>query len=129
MPMGNYTDKLYKLIEKNRVKRGEKTSHYSMGTPVGCFYLSGAKRDRLNRLVSRSIQEGATLHLLETHRSQGPILFDIDIKYNSDNNERKYTYDNVLKTIEIYNKAIKSETSTGCGRGDSEASGNGRHIG
>ena len=85
MPTGKYTDKLFKLLENNRVRRDEKKTHYSMGSPVGSFYLSGSKRDRLNRLISRSIQEGAVLHILEDHRSQGPIIFDIDIKYNSNN--------------------------------------------
>ena len=79
MPTGKYTDKLFKLLESTRVRRDEKTSHYSMGTPVCSFYISGSKRDRLNRLISRSIQEGTVLHILEAHRSQGPIIFDIEI--------------------------------------------------
>ena len=106
MPTGKYTDKLFKLLENTRVRRDEKTSHYSMGTPVGSFYISGSKRDRLNRLISRSIQEGTVLHILEAHRSQGPIIFDIDIKYSADTNGRKYTYDHILKTVEVYNSVI-----------------------
>tara|TARA_B100000902_G_scaffold328749_1_gene324958 strand:- start:8472 stop:11114 length:2643 start_codon:yes stop_codon:yes gene_type:complete len=110
MSAGTYTDKLYKLLENNRVKKvdgDEKTSHYSMGTPVGSFYLTGPKRDRFNRLVSRALSEGTTLHLLEKPRSQGPIIFDIDIKYHSDNNHRRYTYDHILKTVEVYNNVIE----------------------
>ncbi len=106
MPTGTYTNKLYKLLENNRVRRDEKTSHYSMGTPVGSFYISGTKRDRLNRLISRSINEGTVLHILEKHRSQGPIIFDIDIKYKSNTSSRKYKNDHILKTVEIYNSVI-----------------------
>ena len=50
-----YSNKLFKLLEQNRVKRGEKCSHYSMGTPVGCYYIYGMKRDRLNKLISKTI--------------------------------------------------------------------------
>ncbi len=110
MSAGTYTDKLYKFLESNRVKKvdgDEKSSHYSMGTPVGSFYISGVKRDRLNRLTSRALGEGATLHLLEKPRGQGPIIFDIDIKYHSDSNARRYTYDHILKTVEVYNSVIK----------------------
>merc|ERR1711998_195276 len=106
MPEGNYTEKLFKLLDENRVKRGEKTSHYSMGTPVGNYYLSGTKRDRLNRLVSRALEEGTILHILETHRNQGPIIFDIDLKYDSTNNDRKYNKYHIIKTVEVYNNII-----------------------
>ena len=48
MPMKKYTKKLYDFLEKYRVQRGNKMSHYSMSKPVGCFYISGnSKRDRL----------------------------------------------------------------------------------
>ena len=46
------------------------------------------------------------MHILEAHRSQGPIIFDIDIKYSADTNGRKYTYDHILKTVEVYNSVI-----------------------
>ena len=91
MPEGQYYKKLIEFLNNNRAKRGEKTSHFSMGTPVGSYYLSGAKRDRLNRLVARALNEGAVLSILEKHRSQGPILFDIDVKYK--NNSRILFYE------------------------------------
>ena len=106
MPSGKYTNKLFKLLENTRVRRDEKTSHYSMGTPVGSFYISGSKRDRLNRLISRSIEEGTMLHILEAHRSQGPIIFDIDIKYKSEKMLRKYKYEHIKRTVEVYNSVI-----------------------
>lgn len=106
MSTNNYTAKLYNFLEKHRVKRDERSSHYSMGTPVGSFYFSGSKRDRLNRLISRALNENTTLHILESHRSQGPIIFDIDIKYHSDTIKRKYVLDDIIKTVEIYNKVI-----------------------
>lgn len=109
MSAGTDTDKLFKFLETNRVKKkdgNEKISHCSMGTPVGSFYISGLRRERLNRLISRSLKDGTVLHLLETPRSQGPIIFDIDIKYHSDNSTRRYNYDHILKTVEIYNKII-----------------------
>ena len=103
----SYTKKLYDFLEKYRVKRGNKMSHTSMGKPVGCFYISGSKRDRLTRLYTRALNEGTELHLLEKHRSQGPIIFDIDLKYKSDNVVRQYTFDNIKKVIEVYNNVIK----------------------
>ena len=64
MPEGQYYKKLIEFLNNNRAKRGEKTSHFSMGTPVGSYYLSGAKRDRLNRLVARALNEGAVLSIV-----------------------------------------------------------------
>ena len=107
MPEGKYTTKLFEFLENNRIKTGgKKPTHRSMGTPVGNFYFSGSNRDRLNRLISRSLKEGTKLHILECCRRQGPITFDIDLKYNSDDNERKYTHDNIKKTVEIFQNII-----------------------
>lgn len=107
MPEGKtYTKKLYDFLDKHRVKRDEKSSHYSMGKPVGCYYFTGEKRNRLNRLISRALIEDTKLHILEKSRNQGPIIFDIDIKYESCDVERKYKKDHILKTVEIYNKVI-----------------------
>ena len=107
MAEGTYYKKLLEFLNNNRAKRGEKTSHFSMGAPVGSYYLSGLKRDRLNRLVGKALNEGAVLSILEKHRSQGPILFDIDIKYKNSNDVRVYNEHNIKKTVETYNKYIK----------------------
>lgn len=107
MPPSKYTKKLYDFLEKYRVQRGSKMSHYSMSKPVGCFYISGSKRDRLNRLYSRALLENTDLHILEKHRSQGPIIFDIDLKYKSENIVRQYNFENIKKVVNIYNKVIK----------------------
>ncbi len=107
MPEGKYTTKLFEFLENNRIKTGgKKPTHRSMGTPVGNFYFSGSNRDRLNRLISRALKEGTNLHILECCRRQGPIIFDIDIKYVSENNERKYTQENIKKTVEIFQKIL-----------------------
>jgi P4 family phage/plasmid primase-like protien len=107
MPASKYTKKLYEFLEKHRVQRGNKMSHYSMGKPVGCFYISGSKRDRLNRLYSRALLENTNLHILEKHRSQGPIIFDIDLKYKSDGILRHYNFENIKSVVDIYNTIIK----------------------
>ena len=106
MPPGKYTKKLHDYLEKCRVQRGTKMSHYSMGTPYGCFYISGGKRDRFIRLYSRALTEKPNLHILEKHRSQGPVIFDIDLKYKSENIIRQYNYDNIKKVVNVYNKII-----------------------
>ena len=108
MPEGKYTKKLYEFLEKNRTKEGKTTSHVSMGKPSGKFSISGEKRRRLNILVSRALEEKTKLHILEMPRGQGPIIFDIDLNYEFENNERIYTKENILKTVEIYrNKILK----------------------
>ena len=104
MPEGQYYKKLIEFLNNNRAKERKKTSHFSMGTPVGSYYLSGAKRDRLNRLVARALNEGAVLSILEKHRSQGPILFDIDVKYKNSDENRVYTE-------EIYKKLLRYITN------------------
>ena len=107
MPVGKYTKKLFDLLDKCKVKRDQTSTHISMGTPVGCYNINVSKRQRLHTLMKRAIEtEKACLHLLEKHRSQGPLLFDIDIKYESNSSTRIYNEEDIKKTVEIYNKYI-----------------------
>ncbi len=107
MPVGKYTKKLFELLDKCKVKRDQTSTHISMGTPVGCYNINVSKRSRLHTLMKRVIEnEKVSLHLLEKHRSQGPLLFDIDINYDSDSSTRIYNEDDIKKTVEIYNKYI-----------------------
>ena len=100
MPVGKYTKKLFELLDKCKVKRDQTSTHISMGTPVGCYNINVSKRSRLHTLMKRVIEnEKVSLHLLEKHRSQGPLLFDIDINYNSDSSTRIYNEDDIIYKI------------------------------
>ena len=79
MPIEKYTKKLFDLLNKCKVKRDQTSTHISMGTPVGCYNINVSKRSRLHTLMRRAIEnENISLHLLEKHRNQGPLLFDIE---------------------------------------------------
>ena len=103
-----YTKKLLKFLESKRVKRGQRCSHYSMGAPVGNFYISGSKNLTVfYSYYEKALKEGTKLFLIEKHKKYGPILFDIDLKYNSINLNRKYNKSHIEKVVELYNKNIK----------------------
>jgi len=38
--------KLYDLLDKHYVKKGEKFTHYSMGKPMGTYYIPKSKEDQ-----------------------------------------------------------------------------------
>lgn len=102
------TQRLYKFLNQFKADPGRhQISHTSMGIPYGRFSITGKQqRDKFMKLYNSAIMEGATLHLTENHRSQGPIIVDLDMKYKSDNNKRMYTIDHIMKVIKEYNRII-----------------------
>jgi P4 family phage/plasmid primase-like protien len=77
----NYTQDFYKFLGEHKVARGEPYSHTSLGDPKGCYIVDTKERDKFFNLYKKALGEGAELYLSEVHRSQGPILIDIDVKY------------------------------------------------
>ena len=47
------------------------------------------------------------IHLTEKHKSISPILIDLDFKYVSENDNRKFDDKFIKEIINIYNKIIK----------------------
>ena len=103
-----YTQLLYGLLEKLKVKSGEPHTHFSMGKPYGCFNITKIDDQNLFSLYyEKALREKSELYLLEKHKSNyGPIIIDIDINYQSNNEERKYNYEHIQNIIFYYNKVI-----------------------
>ena len=101
-----YTNLLYSFLKKFKVNKGDKHTHFSMGNPWGSFNIVSEDNLNLFKLYyENSIKENTTLHILEKHKNNyGPIIVDIDIKYNND--ERVYKKNDILCVIKNYNKII-----------------------
>jgi len=109
--------KYFDLLNKNRVLKdqaeGRTVTHRSLGEPYGNFDFSGEKNQKLLDIYTKAIYDKNStnndVYLVETHLPQGPIVIDIDIKYNSNlvETEHKYSIPHIEKLLEIYNRNIK----------------------
>ena len=96
------TTKFYTHMKKNKVNKGQKRTHTSMGYPYGSYNI---KNDtRFFTLYNMALQENTDLHIVEVHKEYGPIIIDIDISQNENN--RKYNIETIKLILKIYNKYI-----------------------
>lgn len=100
-------DKLFEFLEEFKVKKGEVNTHTSLNPNASYNITGNARRDRFMALYKAALDDGEELHFTEKHKSQGPILVDIDIKYTStDSNDRRYNDDHIMYIIEKYNRLL-----------------------
>lgn len=99
--------KLYDFLEEFRCNPGDKITHTSLDNPKGSFNITGLqRRNKFYELYKSALNMGAKLHITECHREQGPIMIDIDLNYESEDHERRYTDDHIIKIITNYNILI-----------------------
>merc|ERR1711991_606486 len=73
----------------------------SMGKPLGSYYIPENKFDELVKVYSNTIETNKIIPNLTQKPSEiSPILFDLDFKYELDNNKRNYTDDGLYKIIQ-----------------------------
>lgn len=103
------------LISK-KVEKGENCTHTSIYCKkkvsgwAGSFYIPNSDTEHFYQLYYQSVFiNKEKSYLVEKHSNIGPIIYDIDLRYNSNNLDRIYTRDtirsfliNVMIEIEKY---------------------------
>jgi len=103
----NYTQDYYTFLGEHKVQRGEQYSHTSLGAPKGCYLIESKDKDKFFNLYKKALGEKTELFMSEVHRSQGPIIIDLDIKYPKDKVLEGRIYDGFVNTfLKIYNDII-----------------------
>jgi len=102
------THQIYEFLDEFKVdKNSTQYTHTSMGPPYGKYNIMGSdRRSTFMKLYCNAIEAGAKLHLTEVHRSQGPVLIDLDMKYVSENNKRVYNDNHIFRVIKEYNRVL-----------------------
>ena len=110
----NNMKKYIDFLSKNKINKNtdnKKFTHTSLGHPFGSYEFNAEKNSKLIDIYSNAVCDLSNeLYLSEAHLSRGPILIDIDIKYNlkEKNTNHYYNYDDIEQLIKIYNKHIKN---------------------
>ena len=100
-----YFNKLLSFLKEHRVERGQKFTHTSLNNPLGSFFIDEKENTQFFRLYRNALDSNVDLHLTEKHKSYGPIVVDIDMKYKEALSERIYS--NVLiEIVRIYIQVI-----------------------
>jgi P4 family phage/plasmid primase-like protien len=95
------------FLKEHRVERGAKFSHTSLNNPLGSFYIDEKEHTKFFRLYRHALENNVDLHLTEKHKSYGPIVVDIDMKYDKSTLLPDRIYSNVLiEIVRIYIQVI-----------------------
>lgn len=95
------------FLEQFRVNSG-KFTHVGWYPTKGKFNIPNDKIDEFWDIYSKDISKGETCGLVEHHEKIGPVLIDIDIKYELDDGyNRKYKFDDIKKIVRLYNEQLR----------------------
>jgi P4 family phage/plasmid primase-like protien len=97
---------IFNFLDEKSVEKGKKFTHTSMGKPTGSYYIENEDIEIFNELYQKAIMDGKTLHITEKHDDIGPIIVDLDFKYDYEIEERQHNKEFVKKIVEIYNDTI-----------------------
>jgi P4 family phage/plasmid primase-like protien len=97
---------IFNFLDETLIEKGKKFTHTSMGKPTGSYYIENENIDIFNELYQKAIFDGKTLHITEKHDDIGPIIIDLDFKYEFEVNERQHNKDFVKKIVKMYNETI-----------------------
>ena len=98
---------LFSFLQNFRIKDQDKViTHTSWGTVMGKYHVPDEKMDKFYKLYSKEILSGNKLNLIEQHTEVGPVIIDIDFKYDKSIRKRQHTVEHVKKLVELYIKEI-----------------------
>jgi P4 family phage/plasmid primase-like protien len=107
---------LYEFLNEHRVFKGDdkEITHTTLatsdGSPKGKFNILGKEtKKEFYNLYKKAIQKGKKVHIVERHCEYGPLIIDIDLKFELDDNGvyRRYNDEHVVKVIELYRTEIE----------------------
>ena len=72
---------LFHYVSGFRVEKGVDHTHTSFARPSGSFYVPGSESGRFMELYRVALESGEDLHFTERHRHIGPLVVDLDFRF------------------------------------------------
>jgi P4 family phage/plasmid primase-like protien len=107
---------LFNYVSGFRVEKGVDHTHTSFARPSGSFYVPGSESARFVELYKVAMARGEDLHFTERHRHIGPVVIDIDERYEpsgaSDEPRRRHNDDVIDKVVLVYARQLAEFVET-----------------
>lgn len=92
-----------RYIAGHRVEKGQLFTHTSIGKPRASYYISDEDLPEFFVKYCDAVTRGEQLCMTEKHNEEGPILIDLDFRFNDiENVERRYTREHVEDLLRVY---------------------------
>lgn len=101
---------LFNFLQSHKVPKDDKTvevTHTSMGAPPGRYHIPVEEKDQFINLLSNALNNNIQVHLTEAPTKHSIIKIDFDFRFNLEENKRKYSIDNIVEIVKLYNTAIQ----------------------
>ena len=93
------------FLNEYRIKKG-KASHTGIGWCTGKFFIEGNNLIKFYSLYAKLMQEKSEISLIEQHSDMGPIIIDIDLRFDMDMRKRVFSASFVKIIVKEYIKQI-----------------------
>lgn len=105
---GDKCETLHTFIDEHRVEKACEFTHTSLYQPACSFYVPAEDIDLFYELYAKSLSLGMDLYVTEKPRHIGPMVIDLDFRFNDiSNTTRRYTHDHIKKIVKLYYDTIK----------------------
>ena len=96
--------KLSEFLAYFKVEKGQENTHTTMGKNAGSFYIPNDYLGKFYELYNRELLSGKSIFLTERHPKVSPIVIDIDLRFNINDEDRKYTEHHIVEMLKLYYK-------------------------
>lgn len=91
-----------------KVEKGCEFTHTSIVKPSGAFYIPNEEQDEFYDRYKTALSNGEELFLTERHKNIGPIVIDLDFRFEkTDRVVRTYTKETIDGILKVYISAFK----------------------
>ena len=90
-----------------QVNKGSNFTHTSIIKPTGSFYIPAESLEQFYKLYEKAVDADEDLYLTEKHRDIGPVLIDLDFRFQKGLTlERKFGDEHIKKIVRLYADVI-----------------------
>ena len=94
---------LTKYLHSCRVDKGNEHTHTSISKPSGAYYVSSGDHDAFMDAYKRAVEQGVEVFMTERHRHIGPVLIDMDFRFDPPSVCKRYNSHELSRRIcELY---------------------------
>lgn len=108
MSLGKWQN-ILEFIDGHKTEKGCEFTHTSLGPPVCSFYVPSDQMDEFYSLYESALNNNENLYITEKNRHIGPILIDLDLRFQVPEGElkRSYSIEHIQDIINVYSSVIK----------------------
>lgn len=103
---------LHTFLQDRKAEKGSAFTHTSIYHPIGSFYIAPEDTDAFFELYKESVLAGEDIYLTEKHREVGPVVIDLDFRFDEAAGElrRRYKDEDIDNVVRIYAAALSEIT-------------------